>query len=49
MPTAADRGLWTSDRDSDPCEDIALNMVNLEDASVRKEAEERYEQSCEGH
>ena len=48
-PTAADRGLRTSDRDSDPCEDIALNMVNLEDADVRKEAEERYEQSCEGH
>lgn len=48
-PTAADRGLRTSDRDSDPCEDIALNMVNLEDAGMRKEAEERYEQSCEGH
>ena len=47
-PTAADRGLRTSDRDSDPCEDIELNMVNLEDADARKEAEERYEQSCEG-
>lgn len=47
---SADRGLHMSGRDSDPCEDIALDMadVNPDDAQVRERAEARYEQSCEG-
>ncbi len=48
-PMAADRGLRTSGRDSDPCEDIALDMVDLNDAKARDQAEARYEKSCEGH
>ena len=48
-PVVADRGLRTSGRDSDPCEDIALDMVDLNDAKTRDQAEEQYEQSCEGH
>ncbi len=48
-PVVADRGVRTSGRDTDPCEDIALDMTDLADAKVREQAEERYEQSCEGH
>jgi hypothetical protein len=46
----ADRGLRMSGRDSDPCEDIALNMADVDpdDAKVREQAEARYETSCEG-
>jgi hypothetical protein len=47
---AADRGLRMSGRDSDPCEDIALDMadVNPDDGKVREQAAARWERSCEG-
>lgn len=32
----------------DPCQGIELQMVNLDDADARAEAEARYERSCEG-
>ena len=46
---AADRGLRTSGRDSDPCEDIALDIADVDpdDVKLREQAEARYEQSCE--
>jgi hypothetical protein len=48
--TAPDRGLRTSNRDSDPCEDIALDMADLNaSAREREQAEDRYERNCEGH
>jgi hypothetical protein len=46
---APDRGLRTSNRDSDPCQDIEQDMAYLNDSKVREQAEERYERSCEGH
>ena len=49
MPMAADRGMRTSDRDSDPCQDIAQDRISLDDAKAADEAERRYEESCEGH
>lgn len=33
----------------DPCPSIAQDMVDLDDAKTREDAEERYEKSCEGH
>lgn len=48
--SAPDRGLRTSGRDSDPCDDIALDTIDLNaSAKERDQAEERYERSCEGH
>ena len=48
--SAPDRGLRTSDRGSDPCDDIAVDTVDLNaSAKEREQAEERYERNCQGH
>jgi hypothetical protein len=48
--SAPDRGLRTSGRESDPCDDVALDMVDLNaSAKDREQAGDRYEKFCEGH
>jgi hypothetical protein len=51
VTVAADRGLRTSGRDSDPCEDIALDTMDLDpdDTNTRDQADRREQDSCEGH
>ena len=47
---AADRGLRMSGRDTDPCDDIALDAVDLNaDSKARDAAIQRQQDSCEGH
>lgn len=46
---APDRGVRTSDRWSDPCQDIEQDTLNLDDAKIREQADEHYQASCEGH
>jgi hypothetical protein len=48
--SAPDRGLRTSGRDSDPCDDIALDTVDLNaSAKEREQAGDRLERHCQGH
>jgi len=48
--SAPDRGMRTSGRDSDPCDDIALDTADLNaSAKEREQASERYERNCQGH
>ncbi len=50
MLTAPDRGMRTSDRSTDPCEDIVLDTVDLNaSAKEREQAGDRYERNCQGH
>jgi hypothetical protein len=47
---APDRGMRTSGRDTDPCQDIALDEVDLNaSAKEREQADDRYARNCEGH
>jgi hypothetical protein len=45
----ADRGVRTSGRDTDPCEDLKIEMLNLDDPKRAEQAGDRYAQFCEGH
>jgi hypothetical protein len=45
----ADRGVRTSGRDTDPCEDLKIEMINLDDPKQAAQADDRYAQFCEGH
>jgi hypothetical protein len=45
----ADRGVRTSGRDSDPCEDLAIDRLDLDDPDRAEQADERYAQFCQGH
>jgi len=45
-----DRGMRTSGRDSDPCDDIALDSVDLNaSAKEREQADDRLARNCQGH
>lgn len=48
---AADRGLRGRDRDADPCEDIALDTMDLDlnDSKERDQADQRQQDHCVGH
>ena len=48
--SAPDRGVRTSGRDSDPCDDIAIDIVDVNaSAKEREQAGDRYERNCQGH
>ena len=48
--SAPDRGMRTSGRDSDPCDDIALDVADPNaSAKEREQAGDRYERNCQGH
>jgi hypothetical protein len=47
LGVAPDRGVRTSDRDSDPCQDLAQDRLDPSDEKARDEAEARYEKACE--
>jgi len=48
--SAPDRGLRTSGRESDPCDDIALDTIDLNaSAKEREQAGDRLERNCQGH
>lgn len=51
VQVASDRGLRTSGRDTDPCQDIAQDMMDVDpgDTHAREQSEQRYQRSCEGH
>lgn len=47
---APDRGMHTSGRESDPCDDLALDSVDLNaSAKEREQADDRLARNCQGH
>ena len=49
VPAIADRGLRMSGRDSGPCEDLAIDLADVDPdhVKVREQAQERWEKTCE--
>lgn len=50
VTVAAGRGLRTSGRDTDPCDDVALDAMDLgADSKAREDADQRQQDDCVGH